>query len=186
MVLPKNYLITPSVKNQAAFLQSLENSLKAGVELMQLRGKGMTPEAYRNLAEKVIGIAKQYNCKVLLTYASLVEPLGADGLHIDSKQFAKCERRLIPEPYILAVSGHSLESLKKAERLKANFAVLSPVKFTKAHPDLDPLGWNGFGDMVGQVNVPVYALGGVSVEDTEDAINAGGQGIAGSKGLWLS
>ena len=185
MKLPKHYLITPSIKNEVQFLASLEKSLATGISLMQLRGKGMNLGTYQKLAEKVIEIANRYHCKVLLTDASLVTKLGAAGLHLDSKQLATREIRPISSEYLLATSGHTLKALQKAERFQADFAVLSPVKFTKAHPDLEPLGWDGFSHMVGQVNIPGYALGGVSLEDTEVAIKAGGQGVAGNKGLWL-
>ena len=183
MKLPKNYLITPSIKNEAQFLTSLEQSLSTGIELMQLRGKGMDLYAYQKLAEKVIQIASNYHCKVLLTESTMVAKLGAAGLHLDSKQLAAREIRPISSEYLLAASGHTLSALQKAARFRADFAVLSPVKFTKAHPEIEPLGWNGFSNIASQVNIPVYALGGVSTEDTETAIKAGGQGVAGNKGL---
>ncbi|WP_303903024.1 hypothetical protein [Thiohalomonas denitrificans] len=41
-----------------------------------------------------------------------------------------------PEPYLLVISGHTLKALRKGEALGASFAVLSPIKYTKAHPDI--------------------------------------------------
>ena len=185
MLLPNHYLITPSLKDEKTFLSSLEKSLDAGITLIQLRSKGMELALYLRLAEKVIKMAQDYHCKVLLTEASLVRKLGAAGLHLNSKQLATCEIRPISSNYLLAASGHTLGELKKAERLQTDFAVLSPVKFTQSHPDLTPLGWDKFANIVNSVKMPVYALGGVSSDDTDDAIRAGGQGIAGAKGLWL-
>ncbi len=185
MSLPTQYLITPNPDDEAAFLAGLERSLAAGIRLLQLKAKKLDREQYRALAEKVIALAHQYGCRVLLTgEASLVEELGADGLHLDSKALAACSERPVAEPCLLAVSGHTLEALQQGERIGASFGVLSPINYTSAHPDIEPLGWEGMKAICGQLKMPVYALGGVSAADEADAIDAGGQGIAGNKGMW--
>jgi thiamine-phosphate diphosphorylase len=185
MSLPSHYLITPSVGNEAEFLEALECSLQAGICLMQLKGKGMEGKAYAVLAEKVIKLAHGYNGKVLLTgNPSLVEQLGADGLHLDSKALKSTICRPLADKYMIAISGHTLDALKQGEVINASFAVVSPIKYTKAHPDIEPIGWQGLKEITAQVNLPVYALGGVSAEDETAAINAGAQGVAGNRGYW--
>lgn len=185
MTLPSHYLITPNAEDNDDFLAALERSLAAGTRLMQLKGKGMPPEAYAALAEKVIAMAHAHDCRVLLTgEPELVQQLGADGLHLDSKALKSASNRPLPESYLLAVSGHDLEALKKGEAIGASLAVLSPVNYTRAHPDIEPLGWEGFGAIAAQAGMPVYALGGVSADDEAAAIAAGGQGVAGNKGYW--
>ena len=63
-------------------------------------------------------------------------------------------------------------------------AVLSPVQKTRSHPDAQPLGWGTFHKLVDEINVPVYALGGLSADDIEQAWRSGGQGIAAIGALW--
>jgi 8-oxo-dGTP diphosphatase len=46
------------------------------------------------------------------------------------------------------------------------------------------LGWDVFQGLVEKVNVPVFALGGMTLEQEEKAISAGAQGVAGIRGLW--
>lgn len=185
MSLPSHYLITPGVDSEGDFLAALERSLEAGVRLLQFKGKGLDESAYAALAEKVMALAHQHSCKVLLVgEPERVERLGADGLHLDSKALQNTESRPLPEPYLIAVSGHDLSALKKGEAIGASLAVLSPVNYTSAHPDIEPLGWEGFGHIVSQVSIPVYALGGVSADDEAAARAAGGQGVAGSRGYW--
>lgn len=185
MQLPSHYLITPSGDNQQTFFATLERSLQAGIRLLQFKGKGLEQEAYTAHAKKVLELAHGYDCKVLLTgEPQLVLELGADGLHLDSKALKSADRRPLPKEYLIAVSGHDSAALKKGEALAADFAVLSPVNYTKAHPDIDPLGWDGFAAIVSATAIPVYALGGVSSDDEQAAIAAGGQGVAGNKGYW--
>ncbi len=152
---------------------------------MQLKSKGMDSNTYAVLAEAVITIAHSHGCKVLLDGdPALVQRLGADGLHLNSKALKSATERPLPDGYLIAVSGHTLEALQQGEAMGADFAVLSPVNYTKAHPDIEPLGWDGFADIAAKVSMPIYALGGVSANDEAAAIAAGGQGVAGNKGYW--
>lgn len=185
MDLPSHYLITPKPEEEAAFLAALKRSLQAGTRLLQLRGKGLDDAAYEALAEKAIPLAHGYECRVLLTGdPGRVKRLDADGLHLDSKALKATDQRPLPKGYLLAVSGHSGEALQQGEALGADFGVLSPIRYTKAHPDIEPLGWDGLAAVVSQLAIPVYALGGVSAEDEAEAVQAGAQGIAGNKGYW--
>ncbi len=187
MSLPSHYLITPSTNQDTDFFAALERSLQAGTRLLQLKGKGMEPQAYATLAKRVITLAHDYNCKVLLTGdPALVEQLGADGLHLDSKALKAVKDRPLPANYLVAVSGHTLDALQKGESIGASFGVLSPISYTSAHPDITPIGWEGLADITAQLSIPIYALGGVSAEDEADAIKAGAQGIAGNRGYWKS
>ncbi len=186
MSLPHHYLITPKMDDEEQFIGALEQSLQAGTRLMQLRGKGLDESAYRALAGRVIPLAHRYGCRVLLsTTPALVTELGADGLHLDSKALLTAgSERLLPQEFLLAVSAHDLQGVKKGEVMDADFGVLSPINYTSAHPDMAPLGWAGLQAMTQQTTLPLYALGGVSAEDEEQAIAAGALGVAGSRGYW--
>lgn len=185
MPLPNHYLITPTPDDETAFLAALELSLHAGTRLMLLKASGLDDARYRALAARVIPLAHHYDCQVLLTGdAARVTELGADGLHLDSRAVAACTQRPLPGYYLLAISGHSLDALKQGESIGASFAVLSPINATAAHPDIEPLGWQGMKAIAGQLAIPVYAQGGVTSDDEAAAIAAGGQGIAGNRGYW--
>jgi 8-oxo-dGTP diphosphatase len=87
---------------------------------------------------------------------------------------------------MLSASCHNEKDLQQAEKLGVDFCVLSPVLPTRSHPDATPLGWTVFKDLVEKVNVPVYALGGMSPEQEAKALESGAQGVAGIRGLWRS
>lgn len=185
MNLPTRYLITPAVKDASEFLRTLERSLSTGIRLLQLRAKGMSVEAYAALAQKVVPLVHEYDARVLLNGdPQLVLETSADGLHLDSKALSACSSRPIGDEYLLAASGHTLQALQHAEAIQASFAVLSPVQYTSAHPDMAPLGWAGLAAITSQLDIPVYALGGVTVDDEARALASGAAGIAGNKGMW--
>jgi 8-oxo-dGTP diphosphatase len=55
---------------------------------------------------------------------------------------------------------------------------------TASHPGRPGLGWKAFSEMVAELPLPVYAVGGLGPADLEDAWDAGAQGIAAIRGLW--
>ena len=109
--------------------------------------------------------------------------IGADGLHLTSRVL---EQQGVPKGYqgLMVASCHSVEQLLRAQSSGVDFAVLSPVLPTRSHPDADPLGWATFASWVDRGSIPVYPLGGMQSAHKENAWQAGGQGVAGIRGLW--
>jgi 8-oxo-dGTP diphosphatase len=104
---------------------------------------------------------------------------GADGIHFSAAQLSELRNK--PEGVLLAASCHSREELERAMELELDFAVLGPVK-EKA--GLAPLGWSGFGEIVRAASIPVYAIGGLTRADLEQAWRAGAHGLAMIRGAW--
>ena len=61
-------------------------------------------------------------------------------------------------------------------KIDADFCVLGPVR--RGHGDAAPLGWDSFAALASQTPIPVYALGGMKLEDLPAARRNGAQGIA--------
>jgi len=53
------------------------------------------------------------------------------------------------------------------------------VQATQTHPDTIPLGWDAAKEVVDKLNIPVYFLGGMGLEDLDKTLDLGAQGIAG-------
>ena len=180
--LPKAYMITSEpVTDVTSYVEKLAFIVdKIGVELLQFRAKNLTQGDYERYARAVIEMAKQRKLRVLLNadieHAQL---LGADGAHLTEQRLAALLQRCWQNDFMVAASCHDILSLKKAESLDLDFAVLSPIKKTRSHPDAKPLGWEHFSTLVGQVNLPVYALGGMGLDDMDKALGYGAQGVAG-------
>lgn len=184
--LPSEYLITPEPDQGVdAFLQQLHTILQQGPGLLQLRAPSLDEQAYAELARQVVPLCHQYDTRVLLNrHIGLVEALGADGVHISSQQLQTITHRLLPDSLWVAASCHTRQDLFQAEQIGADFCVLSPVNVTTSHPDVRPLGWQNFCQMVQECSLPVFALGGMNRADIKQAHRSGGQGIAAISGLW--
>lgn len=78
---------------------------------------------------------------------------------------------------IIGASCHTEEDLFMAQEIGVDYCFLSPLKSTdKDYPNLS---WSRFSKMVSNVNMPVYALGGLKFGDLETSRKYGAAGIAG-------
>lgn len=184
--LPDRYLVTPEPGEDVdVFLRQLGQALAAGVSLVQLRAKSLAADDYRDLAKKVLPLCHQSGAKLLLNAApELVTELAADGVHLSSERLAALEARPLPVCAWVAASVHNPQQLAQAQAIGADFAVLSPVQATASHPGVKPVGFNAAKMLLDEVNLPVYFLGGMRLDDLDQAWAHGAQGIAAIRGLW--
>lgn len=179
--LPDCYAISNATAiGEDRFMQLLEQRLKAGLRLVQLREPGLDRSSYRRLAEVVADLVHEYGGTLLLntTDPGLVEATGADGMHLSSSYLMQVTQRPVPSPFHVAASCHNLEEIHKAEQIQATFVLLSPVRKTKTHPGAPAIGWSGFARMAMQCSRPVYALGGMTLADVAEAREHGAQGVS--------
>jgi 8-oxo-dGTP diphosphatase len=176
LALPVEYAITDAARwGAAAMLDKLERGLERGLKLVQLREPGLGAEERRVFSENAIGRAHRYDCKVMV---KTPHP-GADGIHFTAAQLMNLSAK--PGGMLAAASCHSREELERAMQLELDFAVLGPVR-EKADAAL--LGWKRFAEIVRGTTIPVYAIGGLTRDDLEDAWRAGAHGVAMIRGAW--
>ena len=183
--LPEKYMITGAFDSYDDFKGKLENSLKHGVSLVQLRCKNTSREEYSQLTGIALPLCKKYSAILLLnTDVNTFSRLSADGLHLSSQALQSIKSRPVESSLLLSVSCHSIEEVEKARQLEADIILLSQVKETKSHPGVAGIGWEKFREISSQACVPVYALGGMKEADIDDALSSGAQGVAAISGFW--
>lgn len=185
--LPDQYVISnATVLGRDQFLRILEQKLQQGVRLVQLREPGMPGSEFASLAKACIEIVHRYRGRILLNTDNLglVAELGADGVHLKSRQLMSLSERPLAESLLVGASCHNPEEIRQAENIAADFVVLSPVKQTTSHAQVQPIGWPGFEELARRSRLPVYALGGMTVADVNQARKSGGQGVAMLSAAW--
>ena len=187
LILPGRYLITGVFTSVADFEQRLSGALRDGIGLVQLRlthdWVQANAQSYAfEIMELCTRLCKQNSVKLLYNVPVQLESLTSDGIHLNSRRLLKTKRR--PARDIVSASCHGRQELEHAQSIGVDFAVLSPVQKTRSHPHAQPLGWKAFQQLVDGVNIPVYALGGVTVDDIEQAWCSGGQGVAAIGAFW--
>lgn len=189
LLLPSRYLITGDFSNVSDFETRLSAALHTGIELVQLRLthdwlQTHTKSQALEVMELCTQMCKKNSVKLMFNLPDELKPLTSDGIHLNSKQLLKAENR--PDRGLVSASCHNSQELEYAQSIGVDFAVLSPVQKTRSHPQAQALGWEAFRSLVDGINIPVYALGGVTADDIEQAWNSGGQGIAAISAFWNS
>jgi len=173
--LPHYYAILDDA-DEALLLPNLQKILSRGVKLIQLRLKNLPPAAVAEFIEQAYPLCQQQQA-VLLMNSAVECSAEVDGIHLTSCDLMVLKTRPENSKW-LAASCHNLEQLQHAQNIGVDFVVLAPVLATQTHPGAESLGWEQFVDLVAKVNLPVYALGGMTESSLTTARQSGGQGIA--------
>ncbi|MBE0402089.1 Mutator mutT protein (7,8-dihydro-8-oxoguanine-triphosphatase) / Thiamin-phosphate pyrophosphorylase-like protein [Halomonas citrativorans] len=186
VMLPTEYLITKEEADEARFDTLLERALKEdNIRLVQLRAKQLDEAAYLKRAERALRMCHEYGAKLLLNgEPALLEHVDADGIHLTSERLMQLDRRPIAEQKWLSASTHDQTQLSKAALLGCDFVTLSPLRTTPSHPEVAPMGWHDFQQLVERAGMPVFALGGMTRFDANHARAVGAQGIASIRDFW--
>jgi thiamine-phosphate pyrophosphorylase len=148
------------------------------------------------------GIAKTSTRLLINSRADIALAAGADGVHLRSDDLSPDEVRVLwhraravshadanRQP-VLAVSCHTVDEVRKAEAYGADFAVFAPVFEKTTAPIRSGVGIEALREACQAVNfptnvegvgggrMPVLALGGVTMENAAECLQAGAAGIA--------
>lgn len=190
--LPERYLVTPDVEDEAELFAGLQRAREAGVRLVQLRQTALSAAAYAELAGRVV--AEFGDAFQLMLKGDVAPGFAGVGWHLTRWQLREAWEASNPSSRggtrpssahgLLAASCHDAEELAMAADIGVDFVTLSPINPTASHPDAQPLGWERARELIGSVNMPVYLLGGLGLQELPEAFEAGAQGIAAIRGLW--
>lgn len=184
LTLPPIYAISNSAEmGEIGFFNALEQQLQNGLRLIQVREKQLGRDDLKQFAMQVKAMTKAYDAKVLLNDdVELAVELGLDGVHLPSK--ALMRERSKPDGLLVAASCHQADEIAQAEHLGLDLITLSPVSVTESHPEAQSLGWQAFAALANHTEIPVYALGGMRMDDLLTAYANGARGIAMQRAVW--
>lgn len=165
------------------FLRALRGALAGGTRLVQLREPGMAPDRLDALWRETRSLCRAAGAVLVVNGAHPASyAVACDGVHLRSADLHACVSR--PSVAVVGASCHDARDLERARALGVDYAVLGPVKPTLSHPGAPTLGWDGFARLAAQSHVPVFALGGLSEADAEEAHAAGAHGVAMLRAAW--
>lgn len=183
--LPRIYFITHR-NERFTYLDSARLALDSGIRLIQLRMKDADKEEIKSTAEELQTICNSYNATLILDdHVEIVRELNLDGVHLGLKDMpikeAKC---ILNSCQITGATANEYRHISSAFEQGADYIGLGPFRFTKTKSNLSPvLGLESSEKILSQcrannINLPIYAIGGIEIRDIESLVNAGFYGIA--------
>ncbi|MBE6513307.1 MAG: thiamine phosphate synthase [Methanobrevibacter olleyae] len=173
------YLVTDRRdKTDEEFLNIIEEAIKGGTTVVQLREKTASTKEFYELALKVKEITLKYDVPLLINdRIDIALAVDCEGVHIGQDDMpADIAREIIGEDKILGVSASTVEEAKKAEKDSADYIGSGAVFPTATKDDADSVSKEELKEIVDSIDIPVVAIGGIAVEN---ASTLKGSGIAG-------
>lgn len=171
---------------QISYAEGIRMALEGGCRWIQLRMKDAPAEEIIACAEEVLPLCHRHGAKFLLDdHVELVRRLGADGVHLGKNDMPVDEARKILGPdIIIGGTANTIEDIIRLHKQGADYIGCGPFRFTTTKKNLSPiLGLDGYKSIVLKmkelgIDLPIVAIGGITVEDIPAVMGTGVSGIA--------
>jgi len=177
------YITHSQTLASGSLLDAIARNLTDGVNWIQIREKDLSARALFELVEAAVKLPNPNGSRIIVnTRVDVALATGADGAHLPAgSPAARFWRRPgFLSDFLIGVSCHSVEEVRRAEAEGADYALFGPVfpprsKTARA----EPRGLEELRRATAAVRIPVLALGGVTRENSAACVLAGAAGIAG-------
>ncbi|WP_029903422.1 thiamine phosphate synthase [Prevotella sp. 10(H)] len=159
----------------------IEEAVKGGVTMVQLREKEASTLEFYNLAVRLKEILKPNNVPLIINNRlDIALACDAEGLHIGQSDMPyNIARKILGKDKIIGLSVESIEDAVKANKLDVDYIGISPVFGTKTKTDTAPaIGLEGIKEITKISVHPSVGIGGINLSNAKDIIQAGADGIS--------
>ena len=169
-----------------SYLDSIRLALDGGCKWVQLRMKDASEEEFLRNAHQARKLCDQYQATFIIDdHVELVRECGADGVHLGKNDMPIAEaRRLLGDDFIIGGTANTFDDVLSHYRSSANYIGCGPFRFTTTKKGLSPiLGLEGYQDIVAKmksqsIDIPIVAIGGITIDDIPSIMQTGVNGIA--------
>ena len=174
------YLVTDKSDDVEKFLKTIEEAIKGGVSVVQIREKTADTLDFYNLALNVKKITEKYDVTLIINdRVDVALAIDADGVHVGQSDMP-CDvtRALVGPDKIVGVSAATIEEAKKAESDGADYIGTGAVFPTATKDDAPKITKNDLKEIVESINIPVVAIGGITLNNAHELNDTGIAGLS--------
>ena len=181
----ENILLLYAVTDQTwvgkqTLLGQIEDALKGGATIVQLREKKLDVDNFVEEAIQVRDLCHKYNVPLIINdNVEVALKSGADGVHVGIEDAPVAEiRKRVSADFIIGATCKTVEQAKIAEAAGADYmgvgAVFpSPTKTNAARITNEQLR-----EIVSSVSIPAVAIGGISYDNVCEIKGSSVSGVA--------
>lgn len=174
-------ILDPTVSPNKALSDVLTQSAQAGARLFQYRNKTASMKDAYAEALALRKIASDLGATFIVNdRCDLALAVDADGVHLGQTDLPYAYARKVMGPdKSIGLSTHNAEQVKEAERLKPDYIGFGPICTPGSKQDHDPVvGIEGLRAVRPLTKLPIFAIGGITVQNVGAVMEAGADGVA--------
>ncbi len=159
----------------------VEESVRGGVTLVQLREKDIVDREFYRIALKLKNMLKKYHVPLIINNrVDIAIAVGADGVHLGQNDIHHTKARLLLDrDALIGLSIESLSQVKLANNTDVDYLSVSPIFYTPTKVDtVIEWGLEGLKQVREMTNKQLVSIGGINQNNIMDIMNAGSQGVA--------
>lgn len=164
----------------------VEKALKGGVTLVQLREKEPDETLFEKEAKEIMELCHRYHVPLIINdHVELALRIGADGVHIGQADMELARaREILGAEKIIGVTAKTVEQAKRAEAGGADYLGSGAVFGSSTKLDAKPMEHSLLQEICASVNIPVVAIGGITVANAAQLKGRGMAGVAVVSGIF--
>lgn len=158
----------------------IERAFAAGVDMLQIRERDLPARDMLSVSEAAVGIARKTGARVMVNDRADVARCAGGGVHLTTRSLGiETVKSVFGPEMMIGASTHNLEEAIAAENGGADFVVFGPVFETSSKRSYGPpVGVASLRAVASSLRIPVLALGGITLVNFHEALDAGAAGIA--------
>ncbi len=172
--------------DKISYLESIRLALAGGCQWVQLRVKNASADEIRPLALEAQQMCREAGATFIIDdQVALVKEIKADGVHLGKNDMPISEaRRILGPDFIIGGTANTFADVRMHYEAGADYIGCGPFRFTTTKEKLSPvLGLDGYREIVSQmreegIDLPIVAIGGITIEDVPAILKTGVTGIA--------
>ncbi|MDE3040270.1 MAG: thiamine phosphate synthase [Nitrospirota bacterium] len=174
-------MLDPSVCPARPLVEVLTAAAEAGASLFQYRNKTASmKEAYVEALALRQAAAKTGALFIVNDRCDLAVAVDADGVHLGQGDLPlDLARKVMGPDKLIGISTHNSNQVREATAGKPDYLGFGPIFTPGSKQDHDPVvGIEGLRSMRSLTSLPVFAIGGIQMEQVGAVMNAGADGVA--------
>lgn len=171
---------------QPHFDLALKSALAGGARLVQVREKDLSYAELFKLAREAKNAMEQSGAELIVNESFRVAQKIGAGLHLPERELEvlAASRRALGESALISASVHSIQAAQRAEDGGANYLIFGSVFKTASHPESPAAGVDALQQVCRAVEIPVFAVGGITLHNARECLDAGAHGVAVISAIW--
>ena len=161
-------------------LEQIEDALRGGVTMVQLREKELPEDAFTAEAVEVKALCHRYGVPLLIDdNVDVALKSGADGVHVGIEDTPVAEiRARAGRDFIIGSTAKTVEQARAAQAAGADYLGVGAVFPSPTKKNAVRITVEQLRDICGSVTIPAVAIGGISLDNIRELRGGGMRGVA--------